>query len=307
MEVAIEVQGLVKRYGSLTAVDNISFSVHRNEVFGILGPNGAGKTTTLEIIEGLQRPTHGRTLVLGVDTSQDPAAVKELIGVQLQASSYFDYLTLTEILTLFGSFYQRRIPARELLAKGDLLDKGGTTVKKLSGGQRQRFTVAASLVNDPELVILDEPTTGLDPQARRNLWQLIRQIHTDGKTIVLTTHYMEEAQSLCSRVAIMDTGRIVALDSPASLLRGVDTPYIVKVVTSRSLAPDEAQDLGWSPDDVFSADGNSYQLRVKNAPQAVSHVLEWAAGLDLTLEHLEVVPATLEDVFLELTGKELRD
>ena len=307
MEAAIEVQGLVKRYGSLTAVDNISFSVYRNEVFGILGPNGAGKTTTLEIMEGLQRPTDGRTLVLGVDTGRDPAAVKELIGVQLQASAYFDYLSLTEILTLFGSFYRRRIPARELLDKVSLLDKAGNTLKKLSGGQRQRFTVAASLVNDPELVILDEPTTGLDPQARRNLWQLIRQIHSDGKTIVLTTHYMEEAQSLCSRVAIMDTGRIVALDSPASLLQGLDMPYVVKVVTSRSLAPEEAQGLGWSSDDVFSGDGNSYQLRVKNAPLALSHVLEWAAGWDLTLEHLEVVPATLEDVFLELTGKELRD
>ena len=307
MEAAIEVQGLVKRYGSLTAVDNISFSVYRNEVFGILGPNGAGKTTTLEIMEGLQRPTDGRTLVLGVDTGRDPAAVKELIGVQLQASAYFDYLSLTEILTLFGSFYRRRIPARELLDKVSLLDKAGNTLKKLSGGQRQRFTVAASLVNDPELVILDEPTTGLDPQARRNLWQLIRQIHSDGKTIVLTTHYMEEAQSLCSRVAIMDTGRIVALDSPASLLQGLDMPYVVKVVTSRSLAPEEAQGLGWSSDDVFSGDGNSYQLRVKNAPLALSHVLEWAAGWDLTLEHLELVPATLEDVFLELTGKELRD
>lgn len=307
MEEVIEVKGLVKRYGSLTAVDNISFTVHRSEVFGILGPNGAGKTTTLEIIEGLQRPTAGRTMVLGVDTHRDPAAVKERIGVQLQASAYFNYLTLDEILTLFGSFYRQHIPSRELLKKVGLLDRAGTRLKKLSGGQKQRFTVAASLVNDPEVVILDEPTTGLDPQARRNLWHLIQQIHSDGKTVVLTTHYMEEAQTLCDRVAIMDMGRIVALDTPTNLLRRLDLPYVVKLVTSRPMSPHEAEGLTGSPEDVLVGDGLSYQLQVKYAPQAVAHVLEWAANRDVTLEHLEVVPATLEDVFLELTGKELRD
>ncbi len=311
----IEVKGLVKRYGSLTAVDDISFTVHRGEIFGILGPNGAGKTTTLEIIEGLQRPTTGQTLVLGIDTHRNPAAVKERIGVQIQASAYFDYLTLDEILTLFGSFYRRRIPSRELLKRVGLLDRARTTLKKLSGGQKQRFTVAASLLNDPEVVILDEPTTGLDPQARRSLWQLIQQIHSDGKTVILTTHYMEEAQTLCSRVAIMDMGRIVALDTPANLLRGLASPYAVKMITSRSLLSHEAESLQRSPDNILSfgsiqdgtAHGHSYQLRVRNAPQAVAHVLAWAAAHDITLAHLEVVPASLEDVFLELTGKELRD
>ena len=220
MKDVIEVQGLVKRYGSLTAVDNISFTVRQGEIFGILGPNGAGKTTTLEIIEGLQLPTSGSTVVLGVDTQQNPTAVKERIGIHLQSSAYFDYLTLNEILVLFGSFYRRRINSRELLEKVDLLEKAGTMVKHLSGGQKQRFTVATSLVNDPEIVILDEPTTGLDPQARLNLWQLIQQIHSEGKTIVLTTHYMEEAQALCNRVAIMDMGRIVALDTPQTCCAG---------------------------------------------------------------------------------------
>ena len=233
MEEVIEVQGLVKRFGPLTAVDNVSFTVYRNDIFGILGPNGAGKTTTLEVIEGLQRPTSGRTLVLGVDTHQEPEKVKERIGVQLQASAYFDFLTLDEILTLFGSFYQRSIPSRDLLAKVGLQDKAGTTLKKLSGGQKQRFTVAASLVNDPDLVILDEPTTGLDPQARRNLWQHIQQIHSSGKTVVLTTHYIEEAQVLCNRVAIMDVGRLVALDTPTNLLRSFGSPYAVNLVRSR--------------------------------------------------------------------------
>ena len=307
MEEVIQVTGLVKRFGSLTAVDDISFTVYRNEVFGITGPNGAGKTTALEIVEGLQRPTSGTTVVLGVDTHQNSDEVKERIGVQLQASAYFDYLTLHEILSLFGSFYRRRVPPEELLGKVGLLDKAGTTLKKLSGGQKQRFTVAASLVNDPEVVILDEPTTGLDPQARRNLWEIIQQINSDGKTVVLTTHYMEEAQALCHRVAIMDLGRIVALDTPTRLLQGLDSPYVVKLVTSRSLSDGETDELELSRDAVLVANGRSIQLQVHNAALAVAQVLEWASRRDLTVEHLEVVPSSLEDVFLALTGKELRD
>ena len=307
MKDVIEVQGLVKRYGSLTAVDNISFTVRQGEIFGILGPNGAGKTTTLEIIEGLQLPTSGSTVVLGVDTQQNPTAVKERIGIHLQSSAYFDYLTLNEILVLFGSFYRRRINSRELLEKVDLLEKAGTMVKHLSGGQKQRFTVATSLVNDPEIVILDEPTTGLDPQARLNLWQLIQQIHSEGKTIVLTTHYMEEAQALCNRVAIMDMGRIVALDTPADMLRRLDLPYLVKLATSRSLSPQETEKLTASLGDVLVADGNSYQLKVKDAHKVMDRIVDWAASVDVTLEQVEIVPSNLEDVFLELTGRGLRD
>ena len=307
MDDVIQVRGLVKRYGPLTAVDGISFTVHRGEVFGILGPNGAGKTTTLEVIEGLQSPTAGETAVLGVDTRRDPQQVKGRIGVQLQASAYFDFLTLHEILTLFGTFYPRRIPADELLEVVGLADRSGTTLKKLSGGQKQRFTVAASLVNDPEVVILDEPTTGLDPQARHNLWDLIRQIHSDGRTVVLTTHYMEEAQALCDRVAIMDAGRIVALDTPSGLLLRIERPYSVKLSTASELSPQEVEALRPSPEDELTANGASCELRVKDASQTMAHVLEWASDSGITLEHLEVVPSTLEDVFLELTGKELRD
>ena len=303
----IEVRELVKRYGSLTAVDNVSFAVNRGEVFGILGPNGAGKTTALEVIEGLQRPTSGTTCVLGVDTHKNVDEVKERIGVQLQSSAYFDYLTLHEILTLFGSFYRRSLPSRDLLKTVGLQDRANTTLKKLSGGQKQRFTVAASLVNDPEVVILDEPTTGLDPQARHNLWELIQQMHSDGKTVVLTTHYMEEAQALCGRVAIMDTGRVVALDTPSNLLSRLGSPYLVKLVTSRPMLPQEVEGIRWSPEDVLVADGDTFQLRVKDAPRSLSHIVQWAATREVSLEHLEVLPATLEDVFLELTGKELRD
>ena len=307
MNEVIQVRGLVKRYGSLTAVDGVSFTVQRGEVFGILGPNGAGKTTTLEIIEGLQPPTEGETRVLGVDTRRDPLRVKGRIGVQLQASAYFDYLTLHEILTLFGTFYPRRVPADELLDAVGLADRSRTTLKKLSGGQKQRFTVAASLVNDPEVVILDEPTTGLDPQARRNLWELIRQIHTNGKTVVLTTHYIEEAEALCHRVAIMDAGRIVALDTPSGLLLRIERPYSVKLSTARGLSPQEMESLRPTPDDVLTADGVSCELRVKDAPQAMAHILAWASNGGIALDRLQVVQATLEDVFLELTGKELRD
>ena len=307
MEAVIEVNNLVKRYGSITAVDDISFRVYSGEIFGILGPNGAGKTTTMEIIEGLQKPTSGSTLVLGIDTQRDSNKVKERIGVQLQASAFFELLTLEELLSLFGSFYKRSVPYRELLSKVGLEERSGSTLKKLSGGQKQRFTLAASLVNDPELVILDEPTTGLDPQARRNVWELIRGVHSDAKTVVLTTHYMEEAEELCDRVAIMDSGSIVALDTPSNLLKSLAAPQVLKLVTSRTLGADEADQLKSSPEDTLVADGTAYQLRVKNGPVALAHVMDWAVRWDVTFEQMELVPATLEDVFLELTGKDLRD
>ena len=180
-------------------------------------------------------------------------------------------------------------------------------VKHLSGGQKQRFTVAASLVNDPEVLILDEPTTGLDPQARQNLWQLIQQIHSEGKTIVMTTHYMEEAQALCDRVAIMDIGRIVELDTPSDMVRRLSLPYLVKLITSRSLSPQETEKLTGFPSDILVTDGNSYQFRVKDSHEAMNRIVDWAATVDVPLEHVEIVPSTLEDVFLELTGRALRD
>ena len=180
-------------------------------------------------------------------------------------------------------------------------------MKKLSGGQKQRFTVAASLVNDPEVVILDEPTTGLDPQARRNMWELVRQINLDGKTVVLTTHYMEEAEALCDRVAIMDEGQIVALDTPVNLLRRLDAPYTLKLVVSEPLSTQDAEQLREVSYDVATGDGLSYELKVKDAPDALARVLQWSNQQAVTLEHLELLPATLEDVFLDLTGKGLRD
>lgn len=306
MESVIQVQNLVKRFAHVTAVDGISFEVPRGEIFGILGPNGAGKTTTLEIIEGLLPPTSGTTTVLGVDTQRHSEQVKERIGIQLQASAYFDYLTLREILELFGGFYSRHITPDELLGRVNLVEKRDTTLNQLSGGQKQRFTIAASLVNDPELVILDEPTTGLDPQARRRLWEFIQEIHKSGKTVVLTTHYMEEAQFLCHRVAIMDMGKIVALDTPTNLIRGLAAPYEIKLHTTAPLNPDDLKGLA-GVHEVSAGNSTSYTLRVNNATEVLSALLRSTSASGINVEHLEVVPATLEDVFLAITGKQLRD
>jgi len=219
MNHVLEVSNLKKRYGDLVAVDGVSFNVTRGEVFGILGPNGAGKTTTLEMIETLRPIDSGQVLLDGIDVQQQPQKVKQLIGVQLQASSFFDKLSLTELLLLFGEMYGRQVDALALLDEVELRDKAKSYVAQLSGGQKQRFSIAAALVNDPVILFLDEPTTGLDPQARRHLWGVIKRIRSEGKTIVITTHYMEEAEELCDRVAIMDSGKIVANAPPQELIR----------------------------------------------------------------------------------------
>jgi len=218
-ESILEVRNLVKRYGNLVAVQGIGFSVHRKEIFGILGPNGAGKTSTLEMIETLRSIDEGEVVLDGLEVHTHAQEVKRLIGVQLQSSSFFDKLTLKELLLLFGEMYGRVVDPEKLLAEVELEDKARSQVVQLSGGQKQRFSIAAALVNDPVLIFLDEPTTGLDPQARRHLWGVIKRIRSEGKTIVLTTHYMDEAEELCDRVAIMDQGKIVALDRPTELIR----------------------------------------------------------------------------------------
>lgn len=302
----ISVESLNKRFGDLVAVDDISFSVRRGEVFGILGPNGAGKTTTLECIEGLQEPSSGRISVLGTEVARDPNTVKERIGVQLQASAYFDYLTLTEILELFGRFYSRRVPPAELLSTVGLEDKANTTVGKLSGGQQQRFTIAATLVNDPEVVFLDEPTAGLDPQARRNLWDFVQSINSQGRTIVLTTHYMEEAEFLCDRVAIMDQGRIVTLDTPTNLVRSLPVPYEVRASTLNEFSSNDLADLDCVTE-VLDDQNQGFRLRSSDAASTMPALMDWVAKNDIKLTHLEVTPANLEDVFLSLTGRALRD
>ncbi len=217
-EQVIEVKNLVKKYGSLTAVDSISFSVSKGEIFGLLGPNGAGKSTTLEIVETLREKTSGEVTVCGFSLDKEASLIKQVIGVQLQSSGYYPGLNLIQLIELFAGLYNCSVDPIQVLSMVNLQDKAKAKVKELSGGQRQRFSIATSLVNQPKVIFLDEPTTGLDPQARRSLWELIRSIQQRGTTIVLTTHYMDEAEYLCDRIAIMDKGKIIALDSPDLLI-----------------------------------------------------------------------------------------
>lgn len=217
----ITVDGLTKRYGDQTVVKGIGFSVKKGEIFGILGPNGAGKTTTLEMLEAL-RPIDGGTAEIdGIDVAKDPKKIKQIIGIQLQSTTFFDKLTLREQLRMFASLYGTTVDAEALLEKVQLKDKAKSYVENLSGGQKQRFAIASALVNTPRVLFLDEPTTGLDPQARRNLWELIEQIRDEGITIVLTTHYMDEAELLCDRLAIMDNGEIIVIDTPKHLVQAL--------------------------------------------------------------------------------------
>ena len=247
----ISVKNLVKNYGSFSAVKGISFDVYEGEIFGLLGPNGAGKSTTLEIIETLREKTSGEVIVYGMDLDKDPDGIKKIIGVQLQTSGFYPGLTLVELINLFGGLYNQPVKPLELLQLVNLADKAKNKYKEMSGGQKQRFSIATTLINKPKIIFLDEPTTGLDPQARRNLWELIKNIRSQGTTVIITTHYMDEAEQLCDRIAIMDEGKIISMDSPDKMI-------------------DDLVNTGFE--------------RPK-----------------------QVKAASLEDVFIHLTGKEMRD
>ena len=214
----ISVKNLIKQYGSFEAVKGIGFEVQEGEIFGLLGPNGAGKSTTLEIMETLRLKTSGEVIIGGFDIDKEPNEIKQIIGVQLQTSGFYPALKLVELIELFAGLYNRSVRPMELLKKVNLEDKAKSVFKSLSGGQKQRFSIATTLINNPKIIFLDEPTTGLDPQSRRNLWELIKEIRLQGTTIVITTHYMDEAEILCDRVAIMDAGKLISLDSPDRLI-----------------------------------------------------------------------------------------
>jgi ABC-2 type transport system ATP-binding protein len=303
MPATISVRDLHKSYGQVVAVDGVTFEVEQGEFFGILGPNGAGKTTTLEIVEGLREPDSGEVTVLGRRPWPRNPALLPLIGVQLQASSFFELLTAREQLRTFAALYgisAQRVDA--MLAVVGLEDQAGTRTEKLSGGQAQRLSIACALVHDPELLFLDEPTGALDPQARRNLWDLLRKISAEGRTVVLTTHHMDEAESLCHRVAIMDHGKILKTGPPAGLIRELDQPLRISVQSGR-LSVAQARALLPGPSDAESVTDDGVSLTI--ATREPSAVLAGLAGQD-ALTGLRVSGATLEDVFLELTGREYR-
>jgi ABC-2 type transport system ATP-binding protein len=229
----ISVNNLVKNYGNFQAVKGISFEVYEGEIFGLLGPNGAGKSTTLEIIETLREKTSGEVIVDGLDLDRQPNEIKKIIGVQLQTSGYYPGLNLVQLVELFSGLYNKEVDPIELLESVNLKEKAKAKFKDLSGGQKQRFSVATTLINDPRIIFLDEPTTGLDPQARRSLWELIKQIREKGTTVIITTHYMDEAEYLCDRIAIIDAGKIIALDTPDKMIddlvaSGFERPREVK-------------------------------------------------------------------------------
>jgi ABC-2 type transport system ATP-binding protein len=302
MGAVIEVQHLHKNYGDTAAVDDVSFAVHEGEIFGILGPNGAGKTTTVECIEGLRTPDRGEISVLGLDPLRDRAELTQRLGVQLQDSQLPDKLRVTEALELYSSFYQAPADWRALLDMLGLAGKSTTPFKKLSGGQKQRLSIALALLGSPQVAVLDELTTGLDPQARRDTWDLIEGVRSRGVTIVLVTHFMEEAERLCDRVALIDAGRIVALDTPAALAERVEVEQRIQF---RPSAPLDDQLLTSLPDvtsiihrgDVVVVTGSS------NALNAVTSVL---ARHRIEARQLRVEQASLEDAFLALTGRHSR-
>ncbi len=299
MSVAVEVEGLRKAYGSTVAVDQVSFEVAAGEVFGLVGPNGAGKTTAIECLEGLRRPDQGRLRVLGLDPTRGERELRRRIGVQLQESSLPDRIRVGEALDLFAAFYDARVEARPLLERLDLAEKERSFFAKLSGGQKQRLFVALALLHDPEVVFLDELTAGLDPHARRSIWELIEGIREQGKTVILTTHYMEEAERLCDRVAILNRGRIAALDSPASLIAGAGGRRTIVLELGSPFDPTLVRTLPG----VAAIEAQDARLRIEGTGEDLLHrVLETVLGAGGRIRNVEARHTTLEDVYLAVTG-----
>jgi ABC-2 type transport system ATP-binding protein len=312
MSNVIEVQDLKKTYQlpradrkpgktEFEAVKGTSFTVSKGEIFGILGPNGAGKTTTLEILEGLKKQSSGTVTVLGLNNIEQAKEIKRRIGVQLQASEYFNLLNLSELILLFGSLYGTKPDPMELLGFVGLQEKAHERVNNLSGGQKQRFTLASSLVNDPEILFLDEPTTGLDPRARREVWQLVREINGRGITVVITTHYMEEAEYLCDRVAIMAEGKILTMNEPQALIQDLSHTTQISFFTDNELPKDWAKNVA----DIEKVYSNYPKviLEVKSL-DSIAQIIDTLKQTHIRFSGFTVKTATLEDVYLDLTGKE---
>lgn len=310
---ALHCTGLVKRYGDVTAVDGLDLSVRCGECFGLLGPNGAGKTTTIEVLEGLLPPDEGAVEVLGARWGADDDALRQRLGIHLQETQFDEKLSVAETLGMFRSFYRRGRPVPTVLETLGLQAKAGAWVSKLSGGQRQRLAVGCALVGDPELLFLDEPTTGLDPQSRRQLWSVLQEFRAAGGSILLTTHYMDEAQVLCDRVAVVDGGRIIAEGSPRELIASLGAAHVIEfgLAPGRQAEPDEAAftaDLQALPGvRGVNRDGDTWQISAADLQETLPALLRFADDAGVGLVSVTTHAATLEDVFVSLTGRHLRD
>jgi ABC-2 type transport system ATP-binding protein len=304
-QLVIDVQDLRKRYGDTRAIDGVSFAVHRGEVFGMLGPNGAGKTTTIECLEGLRDPDAGSIQILGMRQGPDREQIKSRIGLQLQTTGLYPKLSVIELLELFATFYPNAPSVQSLIDLVGLNEKRNTRSKDLSGGQRQRLSLALALVGNPDIVFLDEPTTGLDPQARRAVWDVVQGLKQQGRTVMLTTHYMEEAEQLCDRVAVMDHGLIIELDSPSALVSRFFQETAIEFAV-----PD-----GWPTDQLASLAGVNHHMledgRVVlysiDVPHTMAALFNLTSNDNLAFSDISVRQATLEDVFLKLTGRRIRE
>jgi ABC-2 type transport system ATP-binding protein len=302
---AIDACGLHKHFGKVHAVRGMNLQVRRGEVFGLLGPNGAGKTTSLEMLEGLVRPDAGEIRILGLDWRHEGARIRSRIGVQFQSTQLDDKVKVREALEIFGSYYPKARDADDLLRLLQMEDKAGAYQSRLSGGQRQRLALGLALVNDPELLFLDEPTTGLDPQARQGLWDLVRQLKGEGRTVLLSTHYMDEAEALCDRVGIMDHGNILQLGTPRELIAGLNEPSYAEI-EFLGAAPDPQpfmERLGMA----FEAKAQHWAVPLTDPKRDLQRLLACVDALDVPLHQLHVRRASLEDVFLQRTGRSLRD
>jgi ABC-2 type transport system ATP-binding protein len=305
MNAAIEVLDLRKRYGDVVAVDGVSFQVAPGEVFGLLGPNGAGKTTTVECLLGLRTQDSGTVRLLGMEHGWDSGALKARLGAQLQTTGFLPRLTVREQLGLFAALFPAALPVDQLLDRVGLREKAKAQTKSLSGGQRQRLALAVALVNDPDVIFLDEPTTGLDPQARRGLWDIVRQVQAAGKAVLLTTHYMEEAEQLCDRVAIMDRGKVIGLDSPAALINRYFKETAIELVPTNG--SDRSRLAGLPAVGQTASQNGHVTVYSSDVPRTMAGLFQMVSDGSFSFKDLAVRQATLEDLFLKLTGRRIRE
>ena len=301
------VRGLRKRYADVVAVDGLDLEIRPGECFGLLGPNGAGKTTTIEICEGLTEPDEGEVMVLGLHWGEHDRELRERLGISLQETQFSEKLTVEETVGLFRSFYRRGPSPAEVIATVQLQEKRSGRVGQLSGGQRQRLALACALVGDPDLLFLDEPTTGLDPQSRRQLWELIERFKAGGRAILLTTHYMEEAERLCDRVAIVDHGKVIALGTPRELVASLSAEHVVELTLAVGAAVSEEELRRVGGVEAALRRDDTWRIRVAELHLAVPALLAEVHRQGAQLTELRTHSATLEDVFVELTGRHLRD